>query len=214
MFNHKEYLNKFLQNNSFNLDLSKLSEPFPKLIHNPLTIPYYKCIGIHHMTPSENRGNHNIFVDVVDENGNRLNGTMLQIDHSQSGLPRGIMVIDKPDNEPGTNTHMGSNEVLSIYVLGLPSDKVTYLHTVHPDERGPNGELWNSIGHHSFYVVFQRVIEIIDEPDLTLREQILNLIRETNDQITIAANKRQFRLAYELSVMNRARREILKLMGE
>jgi hypothetical protein len=33
---------------------------------------------------------------------------------------------------------------------------VENLHTKHADEPGPNGELWNSIGHHSFYAVFQR----------------------------------------------------------
>ncbi len=30
------------------------------------------------------------------------------------------------------------------------------MHTNHPDEPGPGGELWNSVGHHSFHVVFQR----------------------------------------------------------
>ena len=37
------------------------------------------------------------------------------------------------------------------------SDHVTRLSTDHPDEPTPDGEIFNSIGHHSYYVVFQRV---------------------------------------------------------
>ena len=33
---------------------------------------------------------------------------------------------------------------------------VENIHTNHPDQHGPGGEVWNSTGHHSFYVVFQR----------------------------------------------------------
>jgi len=36
------------------------------------------------------------------------------------------------------------------------SDHVIRLSTDHPDEPTPDGELFNSIGHHSYYVVFQR----------------------------------------------------------
>ena len=39
-----------------------------------------------------------------------------------------------------------------------PSDAVENLHTRHADEAGPGGELWNSIGHHSFYIQYQLTV--------------------------------------------------------
>jgi hypothetical protein len=36
------------------------------------------------------------------------------------------------------------------------SDRVEELHTSHPDEPLPDGAILNGLGHHSFYVVFQR----------------------------------------------------------
>ena len=35
--------------------------------------PYWRLIGIHHLTPDENRARHSVYVDVVDEAGARLN---------------------------------------------------------------------------------------------------------------------------------------------
>ena len=40
------------------------------------------------------------------------------------------------------------------------SDRVENLHTAHPDEPLPDGSLLNTLGHHSFYVVFQRTRKI------------------------------------------------------
>jgi hypothetical protein len=52
---------------------------------------------------------------------------------------------------------------VSVWIKGLnkddqdKSDRVENLHTMHGDEKGAGGEIWNSFGHHSFYVVFQRI---------------------------------------------------------
>ena len=52
---------------------------------------------------------------------------------------------------------MYGGQKLEVWVdgRGIPSDIVTNLHTDHPDEPAPSGELWNTKGHHSFYLKFQ-----------------------------------------------------------
>jgi hypothetical protein len=56
--------------------------------------------------------------------------------------------------------HFG--QVVSVWINGTrpdaqdKSDQVENIHTAHPDEPLPDGTLLNSVGHHSFYVVFQR----------------------------------------------------------
>ncbi len=53
-------------------------------------------------------------------------------------------------------------QVMTVLISGRspnanePSDRVENLHTQHPGEPGQHNESWNSVGHHSFYVVFQR----------------------------------------------------------
>ncbi len=66
--------------------------------------------------------------------------------------------LDKPDNEPAGNVDIYGGMHLAVWITGdgLPSDRAENMHTHHPDEPGPQGELWNSIGHHSFDLLFQR----------------------------------------------------------
>ena len=124
--------------------------------------PYWRLIGIHHLTPDENRARHSVYVDVVDEAGARLNDPGLRLRWGWEGQrpdeaapPR---PFDKPPSEPATNIDIYPQQQTWVEIEGdgLPSDRVANLHSKHPDETGPNGELWNSIGHHSYYVVFQR----------------------------------------------------------
>lgn len=116
------------------------------------TAPHWRVIGIHHLTGAENHGQHNIFVDVLDEQGRRLDLTRILI-FQDNGAGRGFMVIDKPGNEPGSNTQMHFNDTLTVKVdrEGLPSERVRGLHTRHDDEGAGTTR-----GHHSFYIVWQR----------------------------------------------------------
>ena len=118
-------------------------------------VTIYRCIGIHHLTPTENAGNHHAFLDVLDEQGQRIHQTAIEWSWQGRKLdePAPPVVIDKPDTEPGTNIPMNWAQTISASVKGHPTDTVINLHTRHPDE-GENGG--NSRGHHSFYVVFQR----------------------------------------------------------
>ena len=126
----------------------------------------WRVIGVHHLTPEENRGKQNVFLEALDEEGRRVWDPFAWAGWTWEGRrpdERADPVpLDKPANEPANNIVMHFGQIVSVWINGLApdgadlSDRVQNLHTNHPDEPGPGGELWNSIGHHSFYVVFQR----------------------------------------------------------
>lgn len=116
--------------------------------------PYWRVIGVHHLTGLENMSNHHVFCDVLDEDGWRINGARLRLNQG-NGSPV-FAAIDKPTNEPGTNFPMFKEMRASVSVTwpsdaSLPSETVTGLRIDHADE-----EVGNTWGHHSFYVVFQK----------------------------------------------------------
>lgn len=122
----------------------------------------WRLVGIHHLTPEENRGGHQVFVDVVDERGARIAPGQAQVRWGwegqrpdESAPPK---TLDKPAHEPAAVIDLFSGQRVWVEIAGqgLPSDRVANLHTGHADEHGPNGEIWNSWGHHSFYLLFQR----------------------------------------------------------
>jgi len=127
----------------------------------PVEVPvgeaFWKAVRVHHLTPEENHGNHHIFIDVLDEEGQRIYGAQVKVT-----WPGGeqVLTVDKPPNEPGTNFPVWRGQVCSVEALGLPSDKVTGIHTGHPDE-GPG----NTLFHHSFLVVFQRTVKTGEEEE-------------------------------------------------
>ncbi len=133
----------------------------------------WRVVGVHHLTPEENRGNHVVYVDLLDEQGNPLRDEQIQLQWGWEGQRPDEKVdprrFDKPTDEPGTNVEIYSGQLLWVRVAGagLASDTVANLHTKHADEPGPQGENWNSIGHHSFYILFQRRRqgEVIIQPD-------------------------------------------------
>lgn len=157
---------------------------------------HWRVLGVHHLTPSENRGKHAVYADIVDEQGNRLRDPNIRLEWGWEGQrpdertdPRHF---DKPDNEPATNVDIYRGQYLWVRVIEgeLSSDTVAHLHTNHDDEPGPNGELWNSLGHHSFYVLFQRTRqgEVItppeeEEPEEEPNEDALDDATYVRDQI-------------------------------
>ncbi len=124
---------------------------------------YWRVIGIHHLTPDENKGRHHIYVDVLDETGQRVSDPNLAIGFNwqeNTEPPPQPKRLDKPSNEPATNVPMDKNPTYSIWVVGGPSDVVAGLHTRHPDEADSQGAAQNAYGHHSYYVVFQRTRQV------------------------------------------------------
>lgn len=137
----------------------------------PSTAPAWRADVVRHLTPSENRGKRNLFVDVDDEQGNRVFDNRLRIawlayegDSSADLTP-----LDKLDTamELGDgNVDLYMSQTLTAWIIGdgLPSDKVAGIHTRHADEPGTNGEKWNTVGHHSFYVRFVRTSAVTIDP--------------------------------------------------
>jgi len=130
---------------------------------------YWKVVGIHHLTPEENRSRHNIYVDVLDEAGNRRKDLLVgwNWEGNSGGAPEPKR-LDKPDNEPGCDIPI-SEGTFKLWVMGEPSDEAFGFHYRHEDEPAANGELLNTKGHHSFYVVFQRArkgaVQPVDDSD-------------------------------------------------
>lgn len=149
----------------------------------------FSCIGIHHLTPDENAGNHHVFIDVLDEQGQRIQ--QAQIEWTWIGRqldePAPPVTIDKPPTEPGTNIPMNWAQTVSLFIKGQPSDTVLNLHTRHPDEG-----TGNTRGHHSFYVVFQRKPAHTQPPPPNADcEQYLVRIAELDAVIDVTASKLQ-----------------------
>lgn len=128
--------------------------------------PYWQIIGVHHLTPEENKGKHNLFAEIVDASGQRVREPALQLQWSWEGQQPGeaspAKAFDKPGDEPATSLDLYGGQHVRAFVAGdgCPSDMVENIHTNHPDQHGPGGEVWNSTGHHSFYVVFQRTTKV------------------------------------------------------
>jgi len=127
---------------------------------------YWKVIGIHHLLPRENFSNHHVYLEALDEEGRRIRNPFAWAGWTWEGRQpherADPVVLDKPDYEPAANIAMHFAQTISVWIRGLSrdanakSDRVENLHTRHPDEPLPDGSLLNTVGHHSFYVVFQR----------------------------------------------------------
>lgn len=111
---------------------------------------FWRVIRVHHLTPEENGGRHHIFLDMLDENGQRIMGAQVRV--TWEGGEQ-IVTIDKPGEEAGADFPMWKWQVCAVEGVGLPSDRVENLHTGHPDE-APG----NTLFHHSFLVIFQRAV--------------------------------------------------------
>ena len=140
----------------------------------------WRCIGIYHLTPSENNGRRNVFVEVLDEGGNRTRAPQIAWTWWLDA-PTQYRQLDKPNSEPAADIPIdsGATITLRVYGLGIPSDSVGNLHTRWADEG--SGNTW---GHHSYYVVFQLQRGIVVTPPieppttpLTLEQRVARLER-------------------------------------
>jgi len=172
-FNHQEYNAIYLENaRAGNDPINDAAEKYGVTIE-PADVPagetYWKVIGVHHLLPLENWSNHHVYLDVLDENGNRVRNPIAWVgwtwENRRPDEPANPVPIDKPDFEAGGNIAIGKHQVVSVWTAGLApnaadkSDRVTGIRTTHPDEPLPDGQLHNTWGHHSFYVVFQRTVK-------------------------------------------------------
>lgn len=116
---------------------------------------YAKIIGIHKLTGTENQGNHNIFIEPLDEEGNRLDRWVLFHQIRPTGSMH-FVTMDKPPSEPAGNVPINRDTYndVKLYEDGLgadyPSETAYNISAVFPDEE--SGNSWH---HHSFLVVFK-----------------------------------------------------------
>ena len=126
---------------------------------------YWKIISVRHLSPAENCGRHNLYLDVIDEAGQRVRNPDLRVAYTWEGrrdqeaaLPT---PLDKPANEPAGNLDLYQGQIITAWLQGddLPSDRVVGVHTAHPDEPAEQGNQGNMRFHHSFHVLFQRTVQ-------------------------------------------------------
>ncbi|MFN8459184.1 MAG: hypothetical protein U0401_31800 [Anaerolineae bacterium] len=167
--NHKNYNARFVQNARSSAEPLNADAKFGVRIIKAEVAEgetYWKLIGVHHLLPEENASKHNIYIEALDEQGNRLRNPMAWVGWTWEGRrpnERADPVpLDKPDTETGGDIAIHFGQKASVWIKGLnrdandKSDRVENLHTAHPDEPLPDGRLLNTLGHHSFYLVFQR----------------------------------------------------------
>jgi hypothetical protein len=167
-FDFKRYNLRFLQEGSLVLNSERANNDpltrFGARVQQANVSPgesYWKVIGIHHLKPVENRGRGNIYLEVLDANGQRVNAPAVWATHEVGSIHETVK-LDKPPQEPIGNIPMFAGRH-SVQLRGLSSnandksDRVVDLHTDHPDEPQPPDGLGGSTRfHHSFYVVFQQ----------------------------------------------------------
>lgn len=135
----------------------------------------WAIIGVHHLTPDENRGGHQLYVEMLDEQGQRVQPvgwlTYTWDGIQEHELPTPPIRADKPDHEPKGHLGVWANQTIHLRCHGTSydanqpdadggSDWISGVHTRHADE-GVEGGPRNTYGHHSFYVIYQRKV---DEP--------------------------------------------------
>lgn len=160
---HNDFITRCLQSSTTINDAAGYGVTILPAIHWPGDI-YWRCIGIHHLTGLENVGKRNFYLDALDSQGQRVNGTKITWgwegmtpDQIQRTRP---VVIDKPAYEPGSNISLDAGQVVWAQVAGALSDRVIGVHTGHDDEPGGNTRF-----HHSFYAVWQLTKATGQQPD-------------------------------------------------
>jgi hypothetical protein len=169
-FNHLQYNAQYLQNAQNNgAPINDAAQKYGVQIVEAAVNEgetYWKVIGVHHLLPLENFSKHNVYIEALDEQGRRLRNPIGWAGWTWKGRRDNEradpIALDKPDSEAAGNIAMHFGQIVSTWMKGPgrdaadKSDRAENLHTAHPDEPTADGKLLNTLGHHSFYVVFQR----------------------------------------------------------
>ena len=119
----------------------------------------WRVRSVRKLSPEENRGKHNVYVDVW-RNGSCIRSlSAIGICYGWQDTPAQTVRLDKPMSEPGTNfpIYLGANYWVKVVdVDGNQSETVTGLTCDLPDEPMPaDGLGGNARGHHSWMVEFE-----------------------------------------------------------
>jgi hypothetical protein len=119
----------------------------------PVGVPpgqsYWRLVAGRWENETEAAGGHSIFIDVLDENGNKLVGVPIEIRWPGGGLT--VFTEEKPINEPSANFPMYNTlGSYSVSAAGLPSDVIVGLGLGSIEQ--PLFKV-----HTNFFLTFQRV---------------------------------------------------------
>jgi hypothetical protein len=140
----------------------------------------WRVLGIHHLTPEENKGNHNVFIEMMCKQGGREGFRAIhwtwegRQDHE---LANPVFAGQKPLDEL-IDLPLNLGMTVSVWTQG--GEIATGFSSNHPDE----GE-GNTVGHHSFFVCFQEIDEDGPQPEPPLSDpeppsqEIVMLIRKS-----------------------------------
>jgi len=104
-------------------------------------IDRWRCVHVHRLLVGENQGNHNVYIDAIDETGQRIAHPNVTVSFGWEGSTTQTTVFEKPEWEPGANFMLTATENAWCAISGN-SDIVN--------------ELLGEAGHTSYYIVFQR----------------------------------------------------------
>lgn len=140
-------------------DMTSLDNPSYQVSIQKPQNPTWRVLGIHHLSPEENRGNHNVYIEMLCKQGDREGFRAIHwtwIGRQLNEPAPDVFAGQKPHNEL-VNLPLNLGMIVSVWTNG--GEIVSGLSSNHPDEMDGN-----SIGHHSFFVCFQEIDA--DEPDL------------------------------------------------
>jgi hypothetical protein len=171
--NSKKHINEYLAAPPCSPAINDAAEKYGVTIREAQVADgqlYWRVIGVHHLLGPENERSNTILVEALDEEGSRIRRGKAFAASTWEGRHGGpdVKALDKIDSDPmGCDFPMGKEATYSVWMKGKdgssndPSDRVERLHTRHADEGDGN-----RIGHHSFFVVFQRTLQgstVLDE---------------------------------------------------
>lgn len=141
-----------------NLNTSQYLTPLARQNNTPITgddvlsvtaINAWKCVFVHALSNEEEQGAHNVYIDLIDEGGHRLQPTVaIAIEYGWEGMRESekppLAPLEKSSPEPLANIPLYRGQRLWVGVKDVIGSDIAQNFTSDPD------------GHQSCYVVFQR----------------------------------------------------------
>ena len=146
----------------------------------PVTsIDKWRCVHVHRLAVEESQGNHNVYIDVIDETGQRIAHPNVTVSFGWTGSATQTTIFEKLEWEPGANFMLTAGEN-AWCAIGNDSDIV-------------NG-LLGEAGHTSYYVVFQKqsaaVVTPPHQPEMvSVPVSLINDIREKSNALQEAISR-------------------------
>ncbi len=142
------------------VDMVSFDDPSYQIIIEKPQNPIWRVLGIHHLSPEENRGNHNIYIEILCKQDEREGFRAIHwtwIGRQLSQPAPDIFAGQKPHNEL-VDLPLNLGMIVSVWTNG--SEIVKGLSSNYPDEMKGN-----TIGHHSFFICFQEIDFDPPEPE-------------------------------------------------